>query len=58
MLTLQAELWPNPETNSGQDKIVLRIQGTKLSPLFTLEDEGSADEPSPVPRVRRMKLLV
>ena len=43
MLTLQAELWPNLETNSGQDEIVLRILETKLLHLLTLEDEGSTD---------------
>ena len=58
MLTLQAELWPNLETNSGQDEIVLRILEPKLLHLLNLEDEGSADEPSQIFHVRRMKFLV
>ena len=58
MLKLQAELWPNLETSSGQDEIILRVLEIKLLYLLTLEDEGSSDEPSPIRRVRRMEFLV
>ena len=38
--------------------MILRILETRLLHLFTLEDEGSTDDPSPILRVRRMTFLV